>query len=1132
MKITKLLILIIMFVSTAIVSAQQHDLSKQRVLYSVGYAHLDTQWRWDYPTTIDKYIWNTMEDNFRLFQKYPDYVFNFTGANRYMFMKEYYPAQFDSVKMYVARGRWFPAGSSMEENDVLSPSAESDIRQILYGNEFFRKEFGVASDEYMLPDCFGFPASLPSVLAHCGIKGFSTQKLSWGSAVGIPFNVGRWVGPDGESVVAAFNPGDYTTQIKDDLARDEKWIKRINDLGKKSGVYTDYMYYGTGDIGGSPSEESVKWLEKSIHDTSGITVVSARADEMFNDLTDKEKSRLPSYKGELLLTNHSAGSINSAAYMKRWNRKNELLAYKTEAASVIADWLGGSKYDFTKINRAWRLVLSSQFHDMLPGTVIPKAFEYAWNDELVAANQFSNVLANASGAIIRGMDTNVKGVPVVVYNPLSFERNDIVKATITFNKEIPEFIRVFDYRNKEVPSQIKNVEGNKVTILFLAKVPSLSYATYDVRPSKSPCLLSTGLTVTKTRLENSKYVVRIDSNGDVSSIYDKIAHKELLSSPIRLAFLYEKPNQWPAWNMDWNDRKRAPEGYVSGPAKIRIIEKGPARVAVEIERETRNSKFVQDVRLTSSGDIVEFKTYIDWATLESSLEATFPLTVSNPFATYNCDVGTVRRGNNDSLKFEVPSHMWFDLTNKDGSYGVSIVEDCKNGSDKPADNILRLTLLYTPGVHNYYKDQAFQDIGKHEMLYAVYGHRGDWRDGNSNEEGLRVNQPLVPFQAERHKGFLGKVFSFLKINNPNIEVMALKKAEDGKGIILRIVEAKGRMWKNVEVSFVSPIVSAHEVDGQERYLKPAMIKNGKLVFDETPYHLRTFEIKLKTPAVKLSLPESVPVALPYNVDAFSYDHKMSDGDFDGEGRTYPAEMLPDTVTSEDIVFKLGPKSDGKSNAVACEGQTIKLPEGRFNKIYFLAASTDSLHYGTFKIGKSMVDIPINVWSGFVGQWDNRIWDKTDTSEVNYTWDGIHYVGIRPGYVRPDNVGYFTQHRHLKDGKNDPYAYAYMYKYEIDLPKGASELTFPTDNRIRIFAVTVAYNENDDTKPAEALFDTLNHKHGYERFQAERVEGKSSGQGANFDRIKFGTDHVQFYNKNKSYSIIDVKRSVVEGIKRM
>src|SRR6266545_6742530 len=82
------------------------------------------------------------------------------------------------MKKYVAAGRWFPAGSSMEEGDVNSPSAESLIRQVLYGNHYFRSEFGRASAEYMLPDCFGFPASLPSILAHSGIKGFSTQKLS------------------------------------------------------------------------------------------------------------------------------------------------------------------------------------------------------------------------------------------------------------------------------------------------------------------------------------------------------------------------------------------------------------------------------------------------------------------------------------------------------------------------------------------------------------------------------------------------------------------------------------------------------------------------------------------------------------------------------------------------------------------------------------------------------------------------------------------------------------------------------------------------------------------------------------------------------------------------------------------
>ena len=164
------------------VESPRPDLTQQPTLYAVGYAHLDTQWRWEYPTTIGQYLPNTMRFNFALFEKYPHYVFNFSGANRYRLMKEYYPADYAKLKQYVAADRWFPAGSSMEENDVNNPSAESIIRQILYGKEYFRREFGKTSAEYMLPDCFGFPASLPSILAHTGIKGFSTQKLSWHSA--------------------------------------------------------------------------------------------------------------------------------------------------------------------------------------------------------------------------------------------------------------------------------------------------------------------------------------------------------------------------------------------------------------------------------------------------------------------------------------------------------------------------------------------------------------------------------------------------------------------------------------------------------------------------------------------------------------------------------------------------------------------------------------------------------------------------------------------------------------------------------------------------------------------------------------------------------------------------------------
>jgi alpha-mannosidase len=238
--------------------APSHDLTKEKVLYCVGYAHLDTQWRWDYAKTIGQFIKDTLEQNFDRFEKYPGYVFNFTGSVRYEFMKEYYPEQYKKLKEYVAKNRWFVAGSNVDEGDANIPAPESIIRHVLYSNQFYRQEFGKECVDFMLPDSFGFQACLPSVLAHCGLLGFSTQKLSWGSAVGIPFKIGRWVGPDGKYIIAALDPGPYAGAIEGPVHTNEGWVKRIEENGKKYGVFADFHYYGVGDVGGAPKEEDVK----------------------------------------------------------------------------------------------------------------------------------------------------------------------------------------------------------------------------------------------------------------------------------------------------------------------------------------------------------------------------------------------------------------------------------------------------------------------------------------------------------------------------------------------------------------------------------------------------------------------------------------------------------------------------------------------------------------------------------------------------------------------------------------------------------------------------------------------------------------------------------------------------------
>jgi alpha-mannosidase len=1111
------------------------DLSKQPTLYVVGYAHLDTEWRWEYPQVIDEYLKDTLTRNFSLFEKYPHYVFNFTGSNRYRFFKEYYPAEFATLQKYVAAGRWYPAGSSVEEGDVNAPNAEGIIRQVLYGNNWFRKEFGKASAEYMLPDCFGFPASLPSILAHAGVQGFSTQKLVWGSSApgggpdslektpeNIPFDVGVWVGPDGKSIVAALNPGDYVGNVTTDLSKplpppaafpaledvvqklrdlgrpapgapdpnaalraslrgqqqalarwqreqnfsryQGDWAARVEQNGKVSGVFTDYHYYGTGDIGGAPREDSVKMLESIVTKSGGlgdgpVQVISAPADQMFLDLTPAERAGLPRFTGEMELTNHSAGSLTSEAYVKRWLRKQETLADAAEKASLAAEWLGGRKYPMERLNNAWTLAMGTHFHDIAAGTATPKAYEFAWNDQIISLNQFAQVLSSATETVAAALNTQSAGIPVVVYNVLNVAREDVVEAQV----DLPagtKAVRVTGPDGKEVASQLA---GGKV--LFLAKTPSVGFVVYDVSPATVAG--SSTLKVSESSLENGRYRVILDGNGDISSIFDKSLNRELLSAPARLAISYDNPAQWPAWNMDWDQEQAAPRSYVSGPVKVRVVENGPVRVAVEVTRETEGSKFVQTVRLAAgdAGNRVEIGNAIDWNTKQANLKAAFPLAASNQVATYNLDIGTIQRPTAEPRKFEVPSHQWVDLTDASGAFGATILTDCKNGSDKPRDNVLRLTLIRTPGTRGgaEYHDQGTQDIGHHEFVYGIAGHSGDWRTGQTDWQGYRLNQPLVAFATERHAGTQGKELSLLKVANPNIRVLAMKKAELTDEVIVRLVETSGRPADNVRISFAAPVTAAREVNGQEQPLGPATITTGALATAFTAYQPRTFAVKLAPAPAKVAPVQSLPVTLAYTLATATADGAKSAPGFDAQGRALPAAMLPGEIDFGGVVFKLGPSS--AANAVVAKGQKIDLPAGSFNRVYLLAASADGDQKAAFGVGGKSVELTIEDWGGLIGQWDYRVWKPAAKDAY------AEMVKIVPGFIKRADLAWYCSHRHSASGANETYAYSYLFAYAIDLPAGAKSLTLPDNNRIRVMAVSVA-QESPAVRPVQPLYDTL------------------------------------------------------------
>jgi len=1129
------------------------DLNTEATLYTVGYAHLDTEWRWEYPQVINEYLRKTMEDNFKLFEKYPHYVFNFSGANRYRLMKEYFPDDFAKLRKYVDEGRWFPAGSSMEEGDVNTPSAETIIRQILYGNDWFNRELGKSSAEYMLPDCFGFPSSLPTILAHSGVRGFSTQKLVWGSSAagggpespektpdGTPFNLGVWVGPDGESVLAALNPGSYGGGIEADLTKplpplpensaleqikkdfqkqrarieeedrnnkldpndlreyyalrtqrnafiraqqdaelnhyQDDWATRVQNNGKVSGLFTDYHYYGTGDIGGTPDEDSVRRLEAIV--TQGTTtlpmaggstvkvgdgpvhVVSARADQMFLDIAPDQAKGLPRYTGEMELTNHSAGSLTSQAYQKRWLRKEELLAEAAEEASVAAEWMRARHYPLQRLNDAWTLVMGGHFHDLAAGTATPKAYEFAWNDDVIAMNQFAGVLTSATEGVTAALNTEVKGVPIVVFNPLNIAREDVVEAVIP--EAALTTARVIGPDGREVSAQVSNGK-----VLFLAKASSVGYGVYDVQAGSGNSKSSPSLQVSDHSLENEYYRVKLNAEGDVASIFDKQLRKELLAAPARLAISYDNPEQWPAWNMDWEQEQAAPRAYVSGPANIRVIERGPVRVALEVTRETAGSRFVQIIRLAAgdAGKRVEFGNIIDWNTKDSNLKAVFPLTASNPMATYNWDIGTIQRPTAQPKKFEVPSHQWIDLTDMSGTFGTTVLTDCKNGSDKPGDNTIRLTLIRTPGTRGGYHDQSTQDIGHHEFIYGIAGHSADWRSAETDWQAQRLNDPLIAFEALPHSGMLGRQFSLLKVSNSRVRVLALKKAENGDEIVLRMVELDGKPQDAVKISFATPIAAAREINGQEQPVGPATVSNGQLVTSFTAYQPRTFAIKLGTPPARVAPTHSEPVALSYDIATATSNGTSSESGFDGKGNSLPAETLPSQINFADVNFQLA-SIPGQANAVIAKGQSINLPASNFGRLYFLAAASDGDQKATFEVAGKKVELVVQHWSGFIGQWDDRLWSKSGAND-----EYGEMIGLKPGYVKRADLAWYCSHHHDAAGANVAYSYSYLFAYHIDLPAGTKTIKLPDNPKIRILAMTVA-DQGTIVRAAQPLYDVL------------------------------------------------------------
>lgn len=1045
---------------------------KKPTIYTVATAHLDTVWNWDFERTVREYIPATLDDNFKLFEKYSDYVFSFEGSRRYELMEEYYPEKFETLKKYVADGRWFVTGSAYENGDVNVPSPEALFRNILYGNRYFYEKFGKTSVDIYLPDCFGFGYALPSIIKHAGLLGFTTQKLTWSSAYGIPFDLGMWQGVDGSQVYASLDAQNYSATLSSVRGHKNAPNKLKKNIEKYDLPMT-YLLHGTGDRGGAPKEKSVRTVvrekQKNAQNDTNVEIVSV--DKVLRimdaELTAEQKKKLPVWNNELVSTDHGVGGYTSRALGKRWNKQNELLADAAERFASIAAHLGAGAYPKLELDTAWKRVIAHQFHDDLPGTSVERAYQRSWNDYALSLNQFSWLYETAAQQVIRQMTVPFTGgTAVAVSNPTQFARTEAVKCIL------PEFenvlyVRVENAEGEAVPSQILDGE-----VYFTASVPANGLAVYCITAATAPYAEGSALSCTEQSLENQKYKVILDDNGDICSIFDKELKKELLSAPIRMALhKYNGSHDWPAWELTYKEVAAEPKAYASKPI-FRIAESGGARVCIETRRTAEDSVFIQRISLGFGETVVRVENEIDWHSPRTLLKTPFTFAVQNESAAYDLGLGFIRRSLNTEKLYEVPAQNWADIS--DANFGISVLSDCKYGWDHPTADTIRLTGIHTPRA-DYRKDsrQSCMELGRNRYAFGIFSHAGDNLTA-TQAAGICFNQPLRVFEAKLgNKGVLPSVYSFLTVSEPAVLVRAVKQSEDGKHLVVRVNEGAGEAHRKVQITVGDGVKAAWSCNASEEILEKAGVQNGVLTFDIAPFAPLTFRLELKESKQNIQTNVSTPIRLPYNCTASSANARRKNGVFGGY--TLPSEQFTSEVRCKGIAFRL---SNATQNAVACGGQTLRLPQGT-KRVTLLLTSAKGDKVVPFRSGTQIRSV-------FVPDFHERL------------GAGDLYAAGESGYLKRCTLAKEFTHLHAAVG-DEIAAQGYLFYAEVDVAEDF--LVLPTDSDIILFAATAFATEADGGALAPLCDRLEKTQMTYRRPYAEDAYSRFDGVLTKLEKIK-------------------------------
>jgi alpha-mannosidase len=708
--------------------------TRQLEISAIGHAHIDTAWLWPLAETHRK-CERTFSTATTYMRDYPEYRFACSQAYQYSIIKDRNPDLYHRIKERIESGQWIVVGGTWIEPDCNIPSGESLCRQFLFGQRYFQREFGVRCREFWNPDVFGYNGQLPQIMHLAGITRFLTQKLSWNR-----FNKPRhgtfiWQGIDGSEVLAHFPPADTYNAMMSGPEGNVAWLRaNAAQFKDHDRAHQGAMLFGYGDGGGGPTKDMLETLRRCA-DLQGLPRFKQRSSDEFFTLIEKDLTDPPLQVGELYFEYHR-GTYTSQALVKRNNRKAENLLHDLEfLATAIAP---APAYPRKQINELWEVLLLNQFHDILPGSSIREVYQDS-------AEQFRNLLA-AGERLIESIAKPGK----TLVNTIGFGRKDVC----------------------ELDGKMRFVSAAPFSTAIAAK-PVGARAT--VARSDEGFVLS-----------NDRLVARFNSSGALVSLVHRPTERETLAAPGNIFELYDdKPNDFDAWDVDPFHLETV--STADGAHSSYILRDDPLRVEIAFDYKIGSSSTLsQIVRLDVDSPRLEFHCKITWQENQKFLKVAFPINVRSMDATYEMQFGNVQRPTHfntifDLAKFEVPLHKWFDFS--EHGFGCAILSECKYGGST-FGNTMRLSLLRAPQSPDPTCDRA-----EHQFAWALLPHANGWREAGVVGEALRFNFPLrtVGHAPLGHPA----AESYASVDDPNLVIDSIKRAEDSDAVILRLYECHG-----------------------------------------------------------------------------------------------------------------------------------------------------------------------------------------------------------------------------------------------------------------------------------------------------------------------------------------------------